>query len=162
MMKKEKLPIENKSSWVLVVLCIIILLVAVMSLQNLNHIFWKSNHSIVEEEVKEPEIPSSYQCSYGPMYDEFYGYTKYESVLFKFDESGNVSSTNSEIRYQVYSSDEYNHMLQILTLPLENVIYDEENYVVTAKDTSTTRFPSNYADLRKYLSSNRYTCVSES
>ena len=162
MMKKEKLPIENKSSWIPVVLCIIVLIVAVGCLPLLNKTFWKSNTPSIEEKVKESKVPKSYQCTYGPIYDEFYQYTKYESILFEFDKNGNISSVNSEIKYQVYSLNAYKHLLDVLTLPSENVIYDEENYVITVSDITSARFPSNYTDVRQYLSNNQYTCVSVS
>lgn len=158
-MKKKT---ETKSSIVPLIVGIIVLLLAVICLPIVNNVFWKSGPSEVEEikEAKE-QIPNRYQCSYGPQVDSFYNYIRYEYVIFDFDEKGNLVSLNSETRYQVTSLNDYNQMLKVLTLPTENVIYDSENYVVTVRSNENTVFPENYKDLKKYLSTNQYTCVVE-
>lgn len=155
---------QEKKSIIPIVLCMIVLIVAVISLPNLNRIFWKSNEVETEtEQKKEDNIPQKYQCSYGPAIDSFYNYIKSEYVIFTFNKTGEVSSINSEIKYQATSMNDYNQMLQVLNLPNENVTYDENNLVITVKNESSTSdiFPSEYKELKKYLSSNMYTCVEE-
>ena len=153
---------EKKNSIIPVIICIVVLIGAVICLPFVNNIFWNSDTSEVEEKKEEKEImPSRYQCSYGPAVDSFYNYIKSEYVIFDFDEKGNISSINSEIKYQVTSINEYNQMLEVLNLTTEHVTYDKENYVITVKNTTNTTFPENYKELKQYLSTNQYTCVEE-
>lgn len=153
---------EEKNSAIPVIICIVVLIGAVMCLPFVNNIFWNSNTSEIKEEEEEKEIiPSKYQCSYGPAVDSFYNYIKSEYVIFDFDEKGNISTTDSEIKYQATSLNEYNQMLEVLDLTTENVTYDKDNYVVTVRNTVNTTFPQNYKELKQYLSTNQYTCVEE-
>lgn len=153
---------KKSKSIVPIVLCIIVLLGSVISLPVLNNIFWKSSGVQTEKkEEKKKEIPNKYQCSYGPNVDSFYNYIKYEYIVFNFDKNGNLSSIDSEVKYQVTSIDEYNKMLQVLNLPKEKTTYDENNYIVTVRNKENTIFPENYKELKKYLSTNQYICVEE-
>lgn len=158
MKKNKNKKKQEKNNSIVLIVCVIIVFLIVMNLQNINNLFLNKNN----EEIKQTEeIPSRYQCFYGPMVDEFYNYTKSEYVIFDFDENGNVSSITSEEKYQVTTIEEYNTMLSILLIDSDNVSYDTENYIVTVVSNSSNKFPTNYKSLNKYLSSNQYTCSKE-
>jgi len=161
MKKNKNKKKQEKSSLIVLIVCLIIVFLIVMNLQNINNLFLNRNNEEVKPVEEKEEIPTRYQCFYGPMFDEFYNYTKSEYVIFDFDENGNVSNVTSEEKYQVTTIEEYNTMLSILLIDSENVNYDTENYIVTVVNDSSNKFPINYKSLNKYLSSNQYTCSKE-
>jgi len=163
-MKKKKMNKKKskKDSFISLIIGAILLVLSIAFLPKLNNIFWESGTSKVDSDKEEKEeVPNVYKCSYGPSVDSFYNYIKSEYVVFNFDEAGNIDSLDLEIKYQVTSLDEYNRMLNLLSIDSENVTYDADNYVVTVRSNESTVFPQNYRELKQYLSKNQYTCVVE-
>ena len=148
---------EEKNSFIVLVIGIVIIFLIVFNLDNIGNLFLSNNEEEVVEEKKDV-IPTRYQCFYGPTLDEFYNYVKSEYIIFDFDKDGNVIRVTSEEKYQATTSDDYNKMLTVLSINTDEVNYDEENYVVTIKSNSLDRFPKDYKSLNKYLSHNQYTC----
>lgn len=156
---------KKEGSIIYFVICIIILCLGIICLPKLNKLFWKSSEPVNEVGTEEQSIPTKYNCSYGPLYDEFYDYYRSEEVVFSFDKEGNLNHINSLSVYQAINLELYNQMLTKLNLDSNHVTYDKENYIVRLKITTDNitdlSYPSTYDKLKTYLSTNNYTCTQE-
>lgn len=157
---------EEKGSIIPFVICIVALILAVLVLPLLNNIIVNAPE-VNEEKKEEKKIPAKYLCSYGPVQDTFYNYIKDIDIEFDFDKAGRVTHMNSSTSYQSFSLSDYQIIKNDLSSQynIENLVYDDNNYIVIIKiDTNNIQndeYPDDYNKLKKYLSQNGYICSEE-
>ncbi|MFV0249651.1 MAG: hypothetical protein ACK5HP_01235 [Bacilli bacterium] len=124
---------------------------------------------VVEEEQKEVVIPTKFICNKNIATDT---QNLDEQLIFNFDSTGNLNSIEL-FKTIIYANEELFNERETLVTDLlflnQTISIDENSYMLTINGVAdldsinqfNTNYPTNYEDLKEYLSENKYTCASE-
>lgn len=158
---------EETGSGIILFIGVLLVLIVVLILPNMNHILWKVKDVEVLEQKKEEKVPTTYSCSFGPRYDEFYKYTLDADIIFTFNKEGKLEHIVSRESYQTMTQSDYELVKDTISVNSEfqTVVYDEENNIIVVKtdtdDVARLPYPSVFDELKKYLSQSGYICSME-
>lgn len=161
---------------------VIVLLLVILFVWQLPHLYSLTSTKKEKEDVKKEEvrevIPDTYNCELIDNTTSSLGYTGINKVNFTFNDNGSIKKINAkiEIKYKdknIYNAEKDNNYdndgitsiisnddankTRVITLDIDYSKYKKEETDDKVMNI-INNYPSNYKELKKYLSNHLYSC----
>ena len=156
-----------KKENIFLIVGIVLLLAFVIFLPKLNDaVFGTKVETQENENGQEEKQPTQYTCT-STTESNLANETK--KTIFNLDKNGNVTTIDTTTMTDYNSKEEYNTNKKAAKALKDdgityNISMDDKNYVLTVQSIQdisinpTTSYPTEYAELNKYLEQNNYIC----